>query len=152
MVQIVSAFLQLSSKKVMHLDLKPENILISRTHNSYYKLCDFGCSQLAINSKLSKYTKQAFGTFNYLAPENTTIFTGKKTSSSADVWSLGVIIYEMLFQKHPFPLEKTGEVKRSVVEQFVKASSESIISYDGVSKDCQKIIPILKKMLKPKPE
>lgn len=52
----------------MHLDLKPENILISSSNEGYYKICDFGCSQIAIKSKLSKYENQIFGTFNYLAP------------------------------------------------------------------------------------
>ena len=67
-VQMVSAFLELSNKKIMHLDLKPENILVSKSSSSLYKICDFGCAQIAVQSKLTKYKNEAFGTFNYLAP------------------------------------------------------------------------------------
>jgi serine/threonine protein kinase len=51
----------------MHLDLKPENILFCI--NGYYKICDFGCSQIAKASKMSGYESSTFGTFNYLPPE-----------------------------------------------------------------------------------
>lgn len=44
MVQVTSAMISLSEKNVMHLDLKPENILYEK--GDWYKLCDFGCSQL----------------------------------------------------------------------------------------------------------
>lgn len=54
LVQIVSAFLELERKHVMHLDLKPENILL--TNDYYVKICDFGCSQLAPKSKFSKFS------------------------------------------------------------------------------------------------
>ena len=67
-VQMNSAFLELLDKKLMHLDLKPENILISKTNPNYYKICDFGCAQIAIKSKMTKYNDSTFGTFNYLAP------------------------------------------------------------------------------------
>jgi len=65
---MVSAFLELSSKNLMHLDLKPENILISHVSDDYYKICDFGCSQISTKSKINEYEKDDFGTFNYLAP------------------------------------------------------------------------------------
>lgn len=45
-----------------------------------------------------------FGTFNYLAPETFVKFEGKKNFSSSDMWSLGIILYEMIYKKLPFPV------------------------------------------------
>ena len=45
--QMVSAFLELNRHNVMHLDLKPENILIANDAGNHFKICDFGCSQIA---------------------------------------------------------------------------------------------------------
>lgn len=56
-VQVTSAMIALNEKYVMHLDLKPENILYENV--DYFKLCDFGCSQLFYNiSKVSKAKQQ----------------------------------------------------------------------------------------------
>lgn len=65
-VQVVSAFLELEKFNVMHLDLKPENILVAS--DGYYKICDFGCSQLAEKSRITRYNNDIFGTHNYMAP------------------------------------------------------------------------------------
>lgn len=91
----------------MHLDFKPENILLLDKEGKYFKICDFGCAQISNLSKLSGYEKSAFGTFNYLAPEVFLNYQGKKRRSSADIWALGVTLYEMIFWKLPFP--KTNE-------------------------------------------
>ena len=66
--QIVAAFLELESKKIMHLDFKPENVLIADNNGRYYKICDFGCAQMSNISRMSGYENNVFGTFNYLAP------------------------------------------------------------------------------------
>lgn len=66
-LQMVSAFLELSRKGLMHLDLKPENIL--EITKGYYKICDFGCSQSSPKSILTHYSNNVFGTLNYLPPE-----------------------------------------------------------------------------------
>ena len=88
----------------MHLDLKPENILVANKEGTHYKLCDFGCSQLSEFSKMSGYEITSFGTFNYLAPEMHVSYEGEKTRSSADVWSLGVTLYEMIFWAYSISL------------------------------------------------
>lgn len=69
---MTSAFLTLDEAKMMHLDLKPENILIANDEGNYYKICDFGCSQIQKYSRMSGYQTSCFGTHNYLAPEQHT--------------------------------------------------------------------------------
>lgn len=149
-VQMVSAFMQLNSKKMMHLDLKPENILVVADGN--YKICDFGSSQIAQRSQISRYGTQAFGTFNYLAPENYLPFEGVRTNYSADIWSLGIILYEMLFKRLPFQLEKKGTVKIEEMEVFF-AGDESVISYSKPyrTESTEPFVKLLKLMLKPMP-
>ena len=102
MTQMVSAFLELERKKIMHLDFKPENVLFADTKGRYYKICDFGCAQMSNISRMSGYEKNAFGTFNYLAPEVYLNYRGKKTRSSADIWAFGVTLFEMIFGQLPF--------------------------------------------------
>lgn len=150
-VQINSAFLELLDKKLMHLDLKPENILISKTNPNYYKICDFGCAQIAIQSKLTKYNNNTFGTFNYLAPENYLDYHGKLTNTSADIWSLGVILYEMIYKKLPFELDSDGFMNRKHAKEFFEGN-EGRISYEKGPNIPEDIIEVVKLMLKPKPK
>lgn len=97
----------------MHLDLKPQNILLSNCTEDCYKICDFGCSQIALKSKFSKFNNNIFGTFNYLAPENYLEYGGKITNTSVDIWSFGVILYEMVFKKLPLPIGKDKLIIKS---------------------------------------
>lgn len=150
-VQMNSAFLELLEKKLMHLDLKPENILISQQTPNCYKICDFGCAQIAIQSKLTKYDNQLFGTFNYLAPENYLNYHGKLTNTSADIWSLGVILYEMIYKKLPLEVDEDGLINRKVMQQYF-AGSEEKITYPAGPNAPEDILDIIRKMLKPEPK
>jgi serine/threonine protein kinase len=143
--------MQLNSKKMMHLDLKPENILVVSGEGNY-KICDFGSSQIAQRSQISRYGSQAFGTFNYLAPENYLPYEGVRTNYSADIWSLGIILYEMIFKKLPFKLEKNGTVKIEEMEAFF-SGEESVINYSKPyrTESTEKFVKALKLMLKPIP-
>jgi serine/threonine protein kinase len=135
----------------MHLDLKPENILISQTTPNCYKICDFGCSQIAIQSKLTKYDNQLFGTFNYLAPENYLNYHGKLTNTAADIWSFGVILYEMIYKKLPLEVGTDGLINRKAIQQFFQGDEEKI-AYPASPNALPDIIEIIKQMLKAKPK
>lgn len=76
----------LETKKIVYRDLKPENIIIQ--HNGYLKLVDFGAAKIV---KSRTYTM--IGTPQYMAPE---VILGKGYKYSCDLWSLGVILYELV--------------------------------------------------------
>lgn len=100
---------------------------------------------------MSGYEANAFGTFNYLAPEMHFNFGGEKTRSSADMWSLGVTLYEMVFWKLPFSKESNGIINRKEIEAFFKTKDEKMINYEVASDSLNEIIDIIKMMLKPMP-
>ena len=93
------------SKSIVYRDLKPENIMIAS--NGYPKIIDFGLAKQLPYLKRSEdgimksYTKcyTLCGTPEYVAPE---IILCKCYDSSVDIWSLGVLIYEMIFRRTPF--------------------------------------------------
>ena len=78
----------------MHRDLKPDNILI---HNGQIKLGDFGfCKRLETTVDMAA---TMLGSPIYMAPE---VLKGESYTSKADMWSLGVVVFEMLFGFCPF--------------------------------------------------
>ena len=92
--QVVSAVEYLHSQGVVHRDLKPENILLDSKLNA--KICDFGWSVL-LNEKATRTT--FCGTYEYMAPE---ILNSQSYDLSVDIWSLGILLYEIFHLKTPF--------------------------------------------------
>lgn len=85
--------------EVVHRDLKPENVLVTR--NRQVKVADFGLSRSGSDPALSS-TGSLFGTVSYLAPE---VALGDRADARADVFAVGVMLYEMLTGRLP----ATGE-------------------------------------------
>lgn len=99
--QILSAlkFLNENDKKVIHYDLKPQNIMF---HKGVIKISDFGlCKIMNEGETKVELTSQGVGTYWYLPPE---CFNPKypQISTKVDVWSVGVIFYEILYGSKPF--------------------------------------------------
>lgn len=102
---ILNALVHIQMKGIIHRDLKLENIVLvpSGSENSIYKLklIDFGlCTKPGSNDL------NVVGSIPYIAPE---IQKGKGASFKSDMWSLGVIIFELLFGYTPFQSEKPFE-------------------------------------------
>jgi serine/threonine protein kinase len=96
--QMIMALEYCHSLNIVHRDLKPENILIDKENNCI-KISDFGLSTLLKHEE--EMIQSACGTPNYLAPE-VMKQTGGYLGQAADIWSAGVILFNMVTGKNPF--------------------------------------------------
>ena len=103
--QIINGLKYLYKSKILHRDIKPQNILINE---NIIKICDFGFAKsFKDNDLISTFC----GSPLYMAPE---ILKFKEYTEKADIWSLGVIIYEILFKKHPYPSSNQQELIKNI--------------------------------------
>ncbi len=107
----------LHTNKVIHRDLKPSNILISRKgENCIPKIADFGLSKSVLMDQGTRLTNSfGGGTLDYSSPEQ---LTGKKLKLNSDLWSLGVIIYEIFLENTPFDA-KDSNVSGAMLQGYV---------------------------------
>ncbi|THB78199.1 MAG: hypothetical protein D3926_13585 [Desulfobacteraceae bacterium] len=93
---ICHALAYIHEKGYIHLDIKPSNIM--RTRMGEVKLMDFGIARFLKEKR--QVTEEVAGSFNYMSPEQAD--TGGRLSPQSDVFSLGVVLYELLSGKRPF--------------------------------------------------
>lgn len=94
-IQILLGLEVLHHNRIIHRDLKPENVFLDKDDN--VKIGDFGCSIQLLST--SDKASTAIGTPLYVSPE---VVSGKKYDARADMWSLGVLVYELCTFKWPF--------------------------------------------------
>ena len=101
MKQLNKTFRIMKEKKIIHRDLKLENILIKyidKEKKKYIiKLSDYGCSKRL--QSLSRYCSTYSGTLAYMSPE---ILKGEKYNYKCDLWSIGIIIYRLIYGELPY--------------------------------------------------
>jgi tetratricopeptide (TPR) repeat protein len=112
MRQIASALAFIHRANIVHRDLKPENIMI--TEKKEVKLLDFGLSKMEFQSRITM-TGVLVGTASYMAPEQ---IAELQSSSASDVFSLGLIFYEMVTGRPAF----TGESLSRIEEQILNTT------------------------------
>lgn len=106
--QLLSALEEAHQQNIIHRDLKPDNMIIVNKGGSQQdvvKLLDFGIARIITESSTRGLTREGeiFGTPHYMAPEQAQGF--KKIDAAADVYAVGIILYEMLCGEAPFDAE-----------------------------------------------
>ena len=109
--QIAEALEHAHSRGIIHQDIKPQNIMLLR--DGTLKVADFGIAKLE-NEGETQVIKEAIGSVHYISPEQA---RGSKIDSRTDIYSLGVVMYEMITGRTPFK----GDSAISIVMQHINA-------------------------------
>ncbi|MFQ5500073.1 MAG: protein kinase [Candidatus Zixiibacteriota bacterium] len=116
-VQICMALDYAHQRGIVHRDIKPANIMILKDYSA--KVMDYGIARIDSNSMTK--TGIAMGTPNYISPEQ---LQGKEIDHCADLFSLGVVMYEMLLGKRPFKGENITSLIYSILNHEPEKPSD----------------------------
>lgn len=118
-LQACEAIAEAHALGIIHRDLKPENLFLTRRHGKpWIKVLDFGISKVLGDARregLQITTQDAMGSPAYMCPEQ--MRTTSDVDARSDIWSLGVILYEMLSRRQPFSGESIAEICIKVVQE-----------------------------------
>ncbi len=118
---ICNGLIKAHRNNIIHCDIKPHNILL--TNEGRVKVTDFGIAR-AITSATIGQTDSVMGSAHYLSPEQA---KGSKVSTRSDIYSLGIVLYEMLTGKVPF----TGENHVSIALKHIEEEAVSPQSFNS---------------------
>lgn len=125
-IQVTGALEEAHAAGIVHRDIKPENVMIRK--NGHVKVLDFGLAKLTEHSPAGEETDTeavtralvqtdagvVLGTSHYMSPEQA---RGKPIDARTDIWSLGIVLYEMVAGRPPF----SGETKTDVIVAIAKS-------------------------------
>ncbi|MBL9172469.1 MAG: serine/threonine protein kinase, partial [Verrucomicrobiales bacterium] len=143
-LQVCAAVQSAHQKGIIHRDLKPSNILVTQHHGKPMpKVIDFGIAK-ATNQKLTErtlFTQHAtmIGTPAYMSPEQAEM-SSMDVDTRSDIYSLGVLLYELLTGSTPFPEKRLrslgyGEMQRVIAEEEPQRPSTRLSTLDHEQKE-----------------
>ena len=118
-IQAVSALTAAHEVNIIHRDIKPENIMLRR--DGYVKILDFGLAKLTEealsdpegSTLVNTAAGTVLGTISYMSPEQS---RGLEVDARTDIWSMGVVLYEMVAGRTPFQGATLGDVMAGVLD------------------------------------
>ena len=131
-IQVADALAGAHAAGIIHRDIKPENIMVRQ--DGYVKVLDFGLAKLtelhASDSDLESSTLLQsnpgliMGTVQYMSPEQA---RGKKVDAGTDIWSIGIVLYELLSGQVPFSGDTASHVMVSLMEDALPPLTDHAI-------------------------
>jgi serine/threonine protein kinase/tetratricopeptide (TPR) repeat protein len=119
--QIAQGLSKAQGKGIVHRDIKPANVIV--TEDGLAKVLDFGLAKLAGMARITK-TGTTMGTVSYMSPEQA---QGEEVDSRTDIWSLGIVLYEILTGQLPFK----GESDQSVIYSILNREPDRVSTLVG---------------------
>ncbi len=115
-VQIATGLQKAHDKQIIHRDIKPANILLS--NDGVAKIVDFGLAKLSGQTQLTK-AGSTLGTVAYMSPEQA---RGETVDHRSDIWSVGIVLYEMISGQTPFK----GDYEQAVVYSIINETQDAL--------------------------
>jgi eukaryotic-like serine/threonine-protein kinase len=109
-MQACRAFDYAHKRGIVHRDIKPDNVML--TKDGTVKVVDFGIARVLETSKTQ--TGMLLGTFAYMSPEQ---YHGEHADARSDIWSFGVLLYELLAYQRPFKGQTPASLMHSICQQ-----------------------------------
>jgi len=119
MLQLCQALIYIHGHGLVHRDLKPSNVMVDE--DRLVRLMDFGLARFLADDATGNARGRLVGTFRYMAPEQV---LGEQLDGRADLYSLGVVMYEMLSGRVPFDAQSPYELCQRVLETEAPPLSE----------------------------